>query len=217
MKLSGVTKRFGSEVVLQRLDLPIYHGRHLLIRGPSGCGKTTLLRCMALLEPIQEGTIEFEGKSVLSANCSPQPEEAVRLRIGIVFQHLHLWPHLSVLENIALPLRAQKVSEELALEKADAMLSRFSLEHKRNEYPHFLSGGQQQRVALARAFVHSPKLLLLDEITSDLDEQNSEKVMRAVQTIADGGTTVIMVSHANPRGGSLAFESPDLFRQSHEM
>jgi ABC-type lipoprotein export system ATPase subunit len=117
------------------------------------------------------------------------------LDIGIVFQHLYLWPHLSVLQNVALPLRLQGVDAREAGESAKAMLERFSLSHKTNEYPNFLSGGQQQRVALARAFVHRPRLFLLDEITTNLDEPNIEIVMRSLSSIALEGATIVMVSH----------------------
>ena len=214
MKFSNVTKRFGDEIVIRRLSLEVQSGRHVLIQGPSGCGKSTLLRCMALLESIQEGTIEFGGELVLRPNCPPNPDNSLRLNIGLVFQHLYLWPHLSVLENICLPLRMQGVRERDAHEQAKAMIERFGLVQKLQEYPNFLSGGQQQRVALARAFVHSPKLLLLDEITSDLDEENANKVMQAIETIAAGGTTIVIASHGEIHANGLSFETPALFDQS---
>lgn len=213
MKFAGVTKRFGDEIVIRRLTFEVHSGRHVLIQGPSGCGKSTLLRCMALLESIQEGTIDFDGEPVLHAHCAPNPDNSLRLNIGLVFQHLYLWPHLSVLENICLPLRMQGVSEHNAHEQAKAMIERFGLVQKLQEYPNFLSGGQQQRVALARAFVHSPKLLLLDEITSDLDEDNANKVMQAIETIAAGGTTIVIASHGKIGATKLSFETPALFDQ----
>ena len=206
LRLCNVTKQFGNEVVVHDLSLNVYRGHNLLLQGPSGCGKTTLLRCFALLERIDHGTIIFDGKQVLTAQNSPKPDRSTRLDIGIVFQHLYLWPHLSVLENVALPLKLQGIDPSEADKNATAMIARFSLSHKINQYPNFLSGGQQQRVALARAFVHRPRLLLLDEITTNLDEPNIETVMKSVSTISQEGATIVMVSHRRTVPKDIEFD-----------
>ena len=197
MRLDRVAKLYGSNKVFEELSVSIPNGASVLIQGPSGCGKTTLLRCMALLEPINKGYIEFEGHKVLSPDISPHPEHDVRLGIGMVFQHLYLWPHLTVIENVALPLRlAFRKSKGVAVEEARQVLELLHIAEKENEYPINLSGGQQQRVALARALVHSPKLLLLDEITANLDDATSKRVLEAVESIWKRGTTIVLASHA---------------------
>jgi polar amino acid transport system ATP-binding protein len=197
MRLDRVAKSYGSNKVFEDISLSIPNGGSVLVQGPSGCGKSTLLRCMALLEPINSGYIEFEGYKVLSPDINPHPEHDVRLGIGMVFQHLYLWPHLTVLENVALPLRlVLRESKRVAAEEARKALELLNIAEKEKEYPLSLSGGQQQRVALARALVHSPKLLLLDEITANLDEATSKRVLEAVERIWRRGTAIVLVSHA---------------------
>lgn len=169
----------------------------MLIQGPSGCGKTTLLRCIALLESIDKGTIEFEGQIILRSKQKPRPTRLVRLSISMVFQQLYLWNHMTVLENIALPLRLLKdLPESAIVEKAMGALDWLNIADKALDYPINLSGGQQQRVALARALVHSPKLLLLDEITANVDKATSVTVLKAVERIRESGTSTILVSHS---------------------
>ena len=200
MRLDKVVKKYGSSYVLKNISLSVFENTSLLIEGPSGCGKTTLLRCMALVEKINEGYIEFLGRRVSSPDNPPPPERDVRLEIGMVFQHLYLWPHLTVLENVALPLRlVQKQPKRIADEKAVRVLDMLDISEKREEYPSRLSGGQQQRVAIARALVHSPKLLLLDEITSNLDRAASERVLEAIESVWHRGTTIVLASHQADR------------------
>lgn len=197
LRLATVTKILGRHKVLDRISIDISRGSSVLIQGPSGCGKTTILRCAALLEKIDEGQIVFKGRTVLAAGAKPHPDRDVRLKISMVFQHLHLWPHLTVLENITLPLRLLGASDVSANEKALSVLGLLNISEKKDEYPLSLSGGQQQRVALARALVHSPDLLLLDEITSNLDVESAGRVLHAVEEIWRRGTAVVIVSHAN--------------------
>lgn len=206
LRIKDLTKQFCNEVIIGHLNLDISAGHHLLVQGPSGCGKTTLLRCIALLEQIQQGSIEFLGKTVLVADQAPKPDRQTRLQIGIVFQHLYLWPHMTVLENVALPLRAQGVPWNVAREKAEAIIERFCIHHKQGDYPRFLSGGQQQRVALARAFVHLPRLFLLDEITAHLDTRNIDIVFESLAAICSEGVTLVMVTHRGivPKGIAFA-------------
>lgn len=204
MRLEQVAKSYGRHDIFENFSLDIKKGDSVLIQGPSGCGKTTLLRCMALLEPIDKGYIKFEGCRVLVAGTKAEPERHVRLAIGMVFQHLYLWPHLTVLENISLPLRlASHISNGQAEEKAREVLRLLNIGDKAAEYPVRLSGGQQQRVALGRALVHAPKLLLLDEITANLDPITSARVLEAVEAIWKRGTTIVLASHASQIPESL--------------
>lgn len=197
MRLDHVSKSYGTHVIFENFSLDIKKGDSVLIQGPSGCGKTTLLRCMALLEPIDKGCIKFEGRRILIAGAKAEPDRHVRLAIGMVFQHLYLWPHLTVLENISLPLRlASHLSNGQAEAKAREVLGLLNIADKKDEYPIRLSGGQQQRVALGRALVHAPKLLLLDEITANLDPATSARVLDAVEAIWKRGTTIVLASHA---------------------
>lgn len=195
IELAGVTKGFGNEIILDQLNLQIYPGRHLIIEGPSGCGKSTLLRCLALLEPIQGGEIRYRGRTVATPRKRIIPDKQTRTAISMVFQQLFLWPHLSVFENVAMPLKLLGNPTLVAEARSELMLKRFGIDHKRDEYPNSLSGGQQQRVALARAFVHAPRLFLLDEITANLDDRNIQIVMEMVAAICKMGTTVVMVTH----------------------
>jgi ABC-type polar amino acid transport system ATPase subunit len=204
MRLVNIEKHFGNTQIFENFFLDIPNGSSVLIQGPSGCGKTTLLRCMALLESIQEGSIEFGGETVLFPNMKPNPPRKVRLEISMVFQNLYLWNHLTVFENVALPLLLLGDNgEQFVGEKANHMLSILGLKGKEKEYPINLSGGQQQRVALARALVHSPKLLLLDEITANLDEETGKKVLQAVEIVWKKGTTVVIASHSPKIPNSL--------------
>jgi polar amino acid transport system ATP-binding protein len=197
LRLVGVSKAFGRHKVLKSIDFDVHPGSSVLIQGPSGCGKTTLLRCMAMLEEIDAGSIEFETKVVLKPHTTPHPDRDVRLAVAMVFQQLHLWPHMTVIENVALALRMVRNMDRYSANKdALRILRQLDVAEKATDYPVNLSGGQQQRVAIARALVHRPRLLLLDEITANLDEFTSGVVLRAVERVQGGGTTVVIVSHA---------------------
>jgi polar amino acid transport system ATP-binding protein len=194
LRLENIQKRIAGNTILDNISLKLDRGESLLIRGKSGCGKTTLLRCIALLEQIDRGQILFDGKVVSEKGVLDRTKH--KPEIGMVFQQLYLWPHLTVLDNVSLPLHLRqgghkKLADGLAIEK----LSQLGVIGKETAYPHQLSGGQRQRVALARALVHSPSLLLLDEITANLDPETASVVLELVEKIIISGTTVIMISH----------------------
>jgi polar amino acid transport system ATP-binding protein len=219
LQVEIIQKKIGRQTILEDVSFTLNSGESLLIQGKSGCGKTTLLRCIALLEEIDRGQIIFDGK-VVSTSKKIDPSFD-RSSIGMVFQQLYLWPHLTVLENVALPLwlRNQgnrKVANKLAIEK----LAQLGIDDKIDRYPQQLSGGQKQRVALARALVHSPKLLLLDEITANLDPETAQTVLNLVEEIIITGTSVILISHSSIESPvwsyKLDFNSKTLIAQSND-
>ena len=195
LSIENLGKRFNRANILENVSFSLEKGESLLIRGKSGCGKTTLLRCIALLEPIDCGQIVLNGNIVSKPGYLDRAHR--RLEIGMVFQQLYLWSHMTVLDNVALPLwlrnnRHKKQAEEIAKHQ----LAQLGIEDKANEYPHQLSGGQRQRAALARALVHSPQLLLLDEITANLDPETVVRVVEIVEKIIEAGTSAIWVTHS---------------------
>jgi polar amino acid transport system ATP-binding protein len=191
--LEDVSKRFGDLEVLRHVDLEVdEHGVVALI-GASGSGKSTLLRCINLLERVDEGRIVVDGESITDGKIDVN---ALRRKIGIVFQAYNLFPHMTVLENVTLaPRKVRGATRAEALETAHALLRRIGLDTKAHEYPDRLSGGQQQRVAIARALAMDPKLLLLDEITSALDPQLVAEVLKLVRDLAESGMTMIIATH----------------------
>jgi polar amino acid transport system ATP-binding protein len=174
LQARGLRKSFGAQLVLDGLDLEVDVGDCVVLIGGSGSGKSTLLRCLNLLETVDDGQILLEGTDI----SDPRADlDAVRSRIGIVFQAFNLFPHLTVLDNITLaPQRVHRVPRAEARAKALEMLDRVGLADKAAVHPDQLSGGQQQRVAIARALVNRPSLLLLDEVTSALDRQVADTV-----------------------------------------
>jgi ABC-type polar amino acid transport system ATPase subunit len=194
ISLVGIQKKIGQQKIFTDISFSLNHGESMLIQGKSGCGKTTLLRCIALLEEIDRGQIIFNDHIVSAHNKLQKGFD--RSQIGMVFQQLYLWPHLTVLENVALPLWLRKKGSKIvANSQATEKLAQLGIADKVDRYPHQLSGGQRQRAALARALVHSPQLLLLDEITANLDPETADVVMNLIEEIIVGGTAVIMVSH----------------------
>ena len=199
LRIDSLGKKNHQKIILDAVSFSLKKGEILLIKGASGCGKTTLLRCLALLEKIDSGQIIFNGEIISCSSYKNHPSEAGQLGIGMVFQHLYLWPHLTVLENVSLPLWLRNgKNKEQANDLARQKLSILGLDSKTGNYPSQLSGGQRQRAALARALVHSQKLLLLDEITTNLDSQTAQRVIEEVQRIAERGTSVILVTHSIP-------------------
>src|SRR5262249_17142158 len=161
--------------------------------GASGSGKSTLLRCLNLLERVEEGDITVDRVCLTKERVDVN---ALRKKIGIVFQAYNLFPHMTVLQNVMLaPRKAARVSRDEAEQRAHALLARIGLEAKANEFPDRLSGGQQQRVAIARALAMQPKLMLLDEITSALDPQLVSEVLGLVRELAESGMTMILATH----------------------
>ena len=194
VELSAVTKRFGDNVVLRAVDLAVGEHQVVCLIGASGSGKSTLLRCVNLLERIDEGTIVVDGETVTNGKVDVN---ALRRKIGIVFQAFNLFPHMTVLQNVTLaPRKVAGVDRAQAEATARELLKRIGLLEKADEYPDRLSGGQQQRVAIARALAMNPKLMLLDEITSALDPQLVSEVLGLVRSlITDMGMTMIIATH----------------------
>jgi ABC-type polar amino acid transport system ATPase subunit len=193
VRLEGVTKSFGENVVLRDIDLEVASGEVLVVIGPSGSGKSTLLRCVNLLEPVDSGRIWFEGLE-LTGKGVKVPE--VRQRIGIVFQQFNLFPHLRAIDNLTLAARRiKKMNRREADERAHELLARVGLEEKAKSYPHQLSGGQQQRVAIARALMMRPHVMLFDEVTSALDPELVGEVLVVMRDLARDGMTMLVVTH----------------------
>jgi len=193
VRLEGVTKSFGENVVLRDIDLEVASGEVLVVIGPSGSGKSTLLRCVNLLEPVDSGRIWFEGLE-LTGKGVKVPE--VRQRIGIVFQQFNLFPHLRAIDNLTLAARRiKKMNRREAEERAHELLARVGLEEKARSYPHQLSGGQQQRVAIARALMMRPHVMLFDEVTSALDPELVGEVLVVMRDLARDGMTMLVVTH----------------------
>ena len=193
LRISGVRKTFGAHVVLDDLTLDVHAHQVVVLIGSSGSGKSTLLRCINLLEDIDDGTIEIEGREVTDPRIDAN---SVRARIGMVFQAYNLFPHLRVLDNVALaPRLVHGASRADARDRAFAMLERVGLAGKARAFPDELSGGQQQRVAIARALVGQPALMLLDEVTSALDPELVGEVLDLLGELKDEGMTMVVATH----------------------
>jgi polar amino acid transport system ATP-binding protein len=191
--LEDVHKSFGENEVLKGIDLTVAPHEIVCLIGASGSGKSTLLKCVNLIEPIDSGRIVFEGEQISAEGVDVN---RVRRRIGIVFQALNLFPHMSVLENITLaPRQALKMDRAAAEKRAFSLLGRFELLEKKDEYPDRLSGGQQQRVAIVRALAMKPGLMLLDEVTSALDPELVAEVLSVIKELADDGMTMLIATH----------------------
>ena len=193
LRIENVWKAFGDHDVLQGIDLDVAPGEVVALIGASGSGKSTLLRTINLLEPIDDGRIVLAGTDISDPRVDV---DAVRSRIGVVFQQYNLFPHLTVKDNITLALRhVHRYSRSRADAAASTLLERVGLAAKAGDHPDRLSGGQQQRVAIARAVATSPDLLLLDEITSALDPELVGDVLDLVRALADDGMTIVMATH----------------------
>jgi polar amino acid transport system ATP-binding protein len=190
--VEGLSKSFGRHDVLRGIDLTVAEHEVVALIGASGSGKSTLLRCINLLERIDAGRIFLGGEEITRRS----DVNAVRRRIGIVFQSYNLFPHMSVLRNVTLaPRDVLGLSKREADERATTLLTRFGLAEKRDEYPDRLSGGQQQRVAIVRALAMQPELMLFDEVTSALDPELVAEVLEVIRELAAGGMTMILATH----------------------
>jgi polar amino acid transport system ATP-binding protein len=188
-----VRKSFGKELVLADIDLKVAEGSVTVLIGSSGSGKSTLLRCINLLEQIDDGQIWLDGTDITAVGTNA---DAVRKKIGTVFQQFNLFPHLSVLDNITLaPKVVHGVGKEEAESKALELLKRFDLDNKASAFPDRLSGGQQQRVAILRAIATNPRILLLDEVTSALDPVLVAEVLALVSELKTEGMTMVVATH----------------------
>ena len=194
LKIRDLKKAFGKLEVLKGLATDIRKGEVVVMIGPSGGGKSTFLRCMNLLEQPTEGTIEFEGIDIVSAD--EKTKNRVRSEMGMVFQHFNLFPHLTILDNITLaPRLVRGVAREEAEKKAMELLVRVGLAEKAKAYPQQLSGGQKQRVAIVRSLAMEPKVMLFDEPTSALDPEMVGEVLAVMKDLAKNGMTMVVVTH----------------------
>ncbi|MBS0450920.1 MAG: glutamine ABC transporter ATP-binding protein GlnQ [Proteobacteria bacterium] len=193
VEFKGVSKCFGSTTVLDGVDLCVAQGEVVVLIGPSGSGKSTLLRCINALEQIDGGDLHVDGISV-RGNASQVRE--IRREAGMVFQQFNLFPQMTALENVAFgPRQVRGMGRAEARAQAQALLAKVGLAERVNHYPSELSGGQQQRVAIARALAVRPKLMLFDEPTSALDPELRQEVLRVMQSLAEEGMTMVVVTH----------------------
>ncbi len=197
VKVRQLSKAFGGNRVLENTNLTVLEGTVTALIGPSGAGKSTLLRCMNLLETPDGGEIEIGSHRIdARTRFSKQQLYALRREAGMVFQHFNLFPHMSVMRNVALPQqRILGRSKAEAQERADQLLRRMGLSDKGDQYPNKCSGGQQQRIAIARALALEPKVMLFDEPTSALDPEVGAEVLDVMKELASEGMTMIVVTH----------------------
>jgi len=194
VNIVGLRKRFGANEVLKGIDLDVRRGEVVAIIGKSGSGKSTLLRCINGLETFQEGSLEVEGAALKHGDARAMRE--LRQHVGMIFQSFNLFPHLTVGRNVMLaPMRVKARDRAAAEASARKLLARVGLAEKFDAWPDQLSGGQQQRVAIARALAMEPSVLLCDEITSALDPELVGEVLKVVESLADDGMTLLMVTH----------------------
>lgn len=193
IEFQGFNKFFGDQQVLDGIDLSVQSGEVVVILGPSGCGKSTLLRCLNGLEVAHSGSLRFAGKELLDKATDWRQ---VRQDVGMVFQSYHLFPHMSVLDNLLLgPLKVQKREPRKARAQAEKLLERVGLSDKRDAYPRQLSGGQQQRIAIVRSLCMNPQVMLFDEVTAALDPEMVKEVLEVIQGLARDGMTLLIVTH----------------------
>jgi polar amino acid transport system ATP-binding protein len=198
-----VHKQFGPVKVLNGVSLTVDKGEVIAVIGPSGSGKSTFLRCLIHLETVQRGSIVIEGETLVATgpdgHCRYVPESGIRRicgKMGMVFQHFNLFPHLTALQNvIEAPMTVQGLRRDDAVPKAEALLKKVGLYEKRDSYPSRLSGGQKQRVAIARALAMAPDIMLFDEPTSALDPELTGEVLRTMRGLAEEHMTMIVVTH----------------------
>ena len=213
IKVKALCKVFRTEEIettaLNNVSFEIGNGEFVAIMGPSGCGKSTLLNILGLLDNPSSGSYELLGQEV--ANLKEKDRTKFRKgNIGFVFQSFNLIDELNVYENVELPLRYLNISASERKERVTAMLKRMSISHRAQHFPQQLSGGQQQRVAIARAVISSPKLILADEPTGNLDSKNGKEVMELLQELNSEGTTIVMVTHSQ-RDAGCAHRTINLF------
>jgi len=213
--VKNLCKRFGDQIVVNDVSTDIQKGEKVVIVGPSGSGKSTFLRCLNLLETPTSGEIWFEGQ------CITQPKadiNAIRVKMGMVFQQFNLFPHLTVMNNITLaPVRLKLMEKAEAEETAVRLLKRVGLEEKAAAYPGQLSGGQKQRIAIVRALAMNPDVMLFDEPTSALDPEMVGEVLEVMKELAEDGLTMIVVTHemgfAREVGTRVLFMDEGVFKE----
>ena len=192
--VKNLKKSFGNNVVLKDVNEHIYPGEKVVIIGPSGSGKSTFLRCLNLMEKPTSGHIVFKGSDITTATA--KEVDQIRQKMGMVFQHFNLFPHLTIKENITLaPVKLNLMTKEEADAKALELLHRVGLEEKADAYPAQLSGGQKQRIAIVRSLAMNPEVLLFDEPTSALDPEMVGEVLDLMKELANEGMTMVVVTH----------------------
>ncbi|ATH92311.1 peptide ABC transporter ATP-binding protein [Bacillus glycinifermentans] len=193
INVSNLSKSFGKLEVLKNISVSFEKGEVAAVIGPSGSGKSTFLRCLNLLEKPTDGSIFIKDQEITNKKTNVLK---IRENIGMVFQHFHLFPHKTVLENIIYaPVKVKKESREAAVKKAEELLEKVGLLNKKDDYPNRLSGGQKQRVAIARALAMNPEIMLFDEPTSALDPEMVKEVLQVMQDLAKTGMTMVIVTH----------------------
>ncbi len=201
LEVNGLSKSFGANIVLRDISLKVHKSETVCLLGPSGSGKSTLLRCMNWLEEPDGGTVTLSGQRVGirpggSVRMNDRDLAAIRTRIGMVFQHFALWPHLTVLQNVMeVPVHVLKRNKAEVRAEAEALLQRVGLADKMDAFPARLSGGQKQRVGIARALAIKPEVILFDEPTSSLDPELVGEVLAVMQDLARDGLTMVVVTH----------------------
>ncbi|MGE7674959.1 amino acid ABC transporter ATP-binding protein [Lysinibacillus sp. NPDC094403] len=193
IKIEDLHKSYGQNEVLKGISTEVKEKEVIAIIGPSGSGKSTFLRCLNLLEEPTSGKITIAGDVLTDKGTNIMK---IREEVGMVFQHFHLFPHKTVLENLTYaPINVKGMDKAAAIKKAEDLLTKVGLFEKRNEYPNRLSGGQKQRVAIARALAMDPKVILFDEPTSALDPEMVKEVLAVMKNLADTGMTMLIVTH----------------------
>jgi polar amino acid transport system ATP-binding protein len=201
LEVAGVSKRFGTNTVLRDISLKVHKGETVCLLGPSGSGKSTLLRCMNWLEEPDGGAVLLNGKRIgirpgTQLRMTDRDLAAMRTRIGMVFQHFALWPHMTVLQNVMeAPVHVLKRDKAEVRREAESLLQRVGLAEKMDAFPTRLSGGQKQRVGIARSLAMKPDVILFDEPTSSLDPELVGEVLNVMQGLVDEGMTMVVVTH----------------------
>lgn len=194
ISVNDLSKSFGDLVVLDGVSTNIEKGEKVVVIGPSGSGKSTFLRCLNLLEQHTGGSVEFEGVDITHAKGKQLNE--IRMKMGMVFQHFNLFPHLTIRRNITIaPVKNKILTQAQADKRADELLAMVGLSDKAEAYPSQLSGGQKQRIAIARTLAMNPDVILFDEPTSALDPEMVGEVLELMKKLADGGMTMVVVTH----------------------
>lgn len=194
IEVKGLKKAFGKNEVLSGIDTVINKGEKVVVIGPSGSGKSTFLRCLNRLETPTEGSVVFEGVDI--THVSEKELNKIREKMGMVFQHFYLFPHLTIRKNMTLaPVKLKLMTKEEADKRADELLKKVGLFDKADSYPDMLSGGQKQRIAIARALVMRPDVMLFDEPTSALDPEMVGEVLTLMKQLAEEGMTMVVVTH----------------------
>ncbi len=194
IEVKGLKKAFGKNKVLSGIDTVINKGEKVVVIGPSGSGKSTFLRCLNRLETPTEGSVIFEGVDI--THVSEKELNKIREKMGMVFQHFYLFPHLTIRKNLTLaPVKLKLMTKEEADKRADELPKKVGLFDKADSYPDMLSGGQKQRIAIARALVMRPDVMLFDEPTSALDPEMVGEVLTLMKQLAEEGMTMVVVTH----------------------